>query len=152
MTRILPGLKKYSDLLIVFFTCLITIATFLLWDVSRKQKEYTYLMGKVSVQPIIQTNYIEETLHNFTRRHDLGSMVGKGMEIRTIQVSNIGRGPAYNLRFEHRGRETEKIKILQVGQTHEYFIQLEEIKSGKISPFVKITYQDAFENEYTIED
>ena len=42
--------------------------------------------------------------------------------------------------------------MLPVGQKHEYFIPAEEIRSGKTSPTVKVTYQDIFQNEFTIED
>ena len=80
----------------------------------------------------------------------MGSTVGKGIEIQTIQVSNIGRGSAYNLKMEHRGRETEKKDILLVGETHEYFILHEKIKSGEISSILKVKYQDIFGNEFTI--
>ena len=152
MGRILCFLNKYSNVLIAFFALLTTIATFLIFGVARKQTEYMDLMGKAAEQPIIRTNYIFESLHDYTRRKGLGSIVGKGSEIRTIQVSNIGRGSAYNLKIEHRGRETKEIDTLPVGQTHEYFILREKIKSGEISSIVKVKYQDIFENEYTIGD
>lgn len=142
-------LDKYSNVLTVCFTCLITLATFFIWDVSRQQTKYTYLMGKAAHRPIIQTDYIDEYLHNFNRRHELGDMAGKGMEIRTIRITNIGTGYARNVRIEQRGRETEKIPLLSVGQTHEYFIQRKSIKSGEVWPFVTVTYQDIFENEFT---
>ena len=171
--RILPFLNEYSDALIAvcaclttFFACLTVIATFLIWDVTRKQVdeltdkqveltdkqvELTDKQAELAEQPIIQTNYNVETLGQFARKHNLGSIAGKGIEIRTIQVSNIGRGSAYNLKIEQRGRETiEEIDTLPVGQTYEYFVMDEKVKSGAISPYVKVTYQDIFENEFTL--
>ena len=110
-----------------------------------------YLMGKAAEQPIIQTNYIIDNLHDYTRRNSNTVYVGND-KILVIQVSNIGKGSAYNLRIEQRGRKTKEIDILLVGQKHEYFILAEEIKSEEISPTVRVKYQDIFENEFTVED
>ena len=152
MECILLFLDKYSNVLIAFFAFLTTIATFLIWNVSRKQTRFTYLMGKASEQPIIQTNYIIDNLHDYTQRNNFSGTYVDRDKILVIQVSNIGRGSAYNLKIEQRGRETKEIDMLPVGQKHEYFILAEEIRSEKTSPTVRVTYQDIFENEFTIED
>jgi len=156
--HILPFLEKYSNVLIAISALLTTIATFFIWGVSRKQTEisrqqmeYAHLIGKASVQPIITVGYFVETMHDVTVRHDFGSIAGKGEKIRVILVTNIGKGEARNLKIEHRGRkEIEEIDILPVGHTHEYSLLEQSVKSGGISPVVKVTYQDVFENEFTI--
>ena len=159
MECILLFLEKYSNVLIAFFAFLTTIATFLIWNVSRKQTEasrkqteYMYLIGKASEQPIIQTNYIVDNLQNYTRRRDFGFVLGNREEVSIliIQVSNIGRGSAYNLKIEQRGQETIEIDILPVGQKHEYFILAEKIRSKETSPTVRVKYEDIFENEFTV--
>ena len=110
-----------------------------------------YLMGKAAEQPIIQRNYIRDTLQDYTHGKDFEFVLGnrEAVLILVIQINNIGRGAAYNLRIEQHGRETKEIDILPVGQTHEYFILAEDIRSEEISPTVKVTYQDIFENEFT---
>ena len=62
----------------------------------------------------------------------------------------MGNGPAHNLKIEQQGRETEEIDILPVGQKREYFILGEDIRSEKVSPTVKVEYQDIFEKEFTV--
>ena len=150
MERILCFLDKYSNVLIAFSACLTTIATFLIWGVAREQTEVTYLMEKAAKQPIIKTDYISETLHEYTLRNNMGSTVEKGKEIWTVQVRNVGSGSAHNLKIERRGRETIEIDTLPVGEKREYFVFVEEIRSKKVSSTVKVKYQDIFENEFTI--
>ncbi|MDD9975998.1 MAG: hypothetical protein OXU27_18455 [Candidatus Poribacteria bacterium] len=163
MESILLFLEKYSNVLIAFFAFLTTIATFLIWRVARrqaeissKQTEYMYLMGKAAEQPIIQTNYTTDNLQNYTARRNFNAVhdaVHVDIDnILVIEISNIGRGSAYNLRIEQRGRETTEIDILPVGQKYEYFVSGEDIRLAEISPTVKVTYQDIFENEFTVED
>ena len=159
MERILCFLNKYSNVLIAFFALLTTIATFLIWRVARKQTEisgkqteYMYLMGKAAEQPIIAVNCSIDDLQNYTVRNNFETVYGGREQILVIQINNIGRGAAHNLKIEQRGRETKEIDILPVGQKHEYFIRTEKIKSEDISPTVKVTYQDIFEKQFTIED
>ena len=57
-------LDKYSNVLIAISAILTTLATFLIWGVSRKQTEYMYLMAKAAERPIIQTHSFPETLHS----------------------------------------------------------------------------------------
>ena len=153
MESILLFLEKYSNVLIAFFAFLTTIATFLIWRVSSKQTEYTYLMGKVAEQPIIKIIYEIGDLRDYTMsmKNNFETVYEGSMQILTIQISNIGRGAAHNLKIEQRGRETKEIDILPVSQKHEYFIPTEEIKSGEVSSNVKVTYQDIFKNEFTTE-
>ena len=40
-------------------------------------------------------------------------------------------------------------KRLRVGKKIEYFIRVEEVTDKGVSVIPKVTYQDAFENEYT---
>ena len=157
--RILSFLNKYSNVLIAFCAVATAFATFLIWDVARKQTELTSIMGKASERPVIQIDYISETLGEFTRRNNLGDIAIHSMEIRTIRLTNTGRGSAHKLRIEFRGEKTKEIKEwelaikrkeleLAVGETYEDFISREKIESGEVSPFVKVTYQDIFKNEY----
>ena len=163
MESILLFLDKYSNVLIAFSACLTTIATFLIWgvsreqievsreqiEVSRKQAEYTHLTEKAATRPVIQIDYISETLHEYTLRNNLGSTVEKGMEIWTVQIRNIGRGTAFNLKIEHRGRDHKEEKgMLMPGEKYEYFIPRKEIESGGVSSFAKVTYQDIFKEEF----
>ena len=149
MECILLFLNKYSNVFIAFFAFLTTIATFLIWNVSRKQTRFTYLMAKASEQPIITINRFPEYLRDYILRNRNSRYLGND-RVLTIQVSNIGKGSAYNLKIEQHGQETKKIDILPVGEKHEYFIPAEEIRSEKTSPTVRVTYQDIFENELTV--
>ena len=156
MACILHFFNEYSNAIMAISACLTTAATFLLWNVASKQVELmsaqielTSMIQKAEARPIIQINYISETLHDFTIRNNLGSTVGKGMAIWTTRLRNIGRGTAYNLKIEQRGVETTEIDMLPAGQTHEDYIPREKIESGEVSSFVKVTYQDIFENEFT---
>ena len=106
-------------------------------------------MGKASEQPIITINYIIESLGDYTIRNNNTRYMGND-RVLTIQVNNIGRGSAYNLKIEQHGQEAKEIGMLPVGQKHEYFILAEEIRSENTSPTVKVTYQDIFENELTV--
>ena len=158
MECILIFLEKYSNVLIVIFAALTTTATFLIWwvarkqaEISSKQTEYTYLMGKATEQPIIQTNYTIDNLRNYMLKKGKTAYIDND-KILVIEINNIGRGSAHNLEIEQRGRETKKIDILPVGQKHEYFVLAEDIRSDKISPTVKVKYQDVFKEEFTIED
>ena len=154
MECILIFLEKYSNVLIVIFAALTTTATFLIWWVSRKQTEISSLMAKVAEQPIIQTNYTISDLRDYTMsmENNFETVIGNREQILVIQINNIGRGAAHNLKIEQRGRETKEINVLPVGQKHEYFVLAEEVRSKEISPTVKVTYQDIFKNEFTIED
>lgn len=158
METILAFLEEYSNVPMVIFTALTTLATFLIWwvtrnqaEISGKQTEYAYLMAKAAEQPIIQTSYIIDNLHNYMLRKSNTVYVDND-KILVIQMKNIGKGAAYNLKIEQRGRKTKEIDILPVGQNHEYFVLAKDIRSEEISPTVKVTYQDIFENEFTIED
>lgn len=156
MERIRCFFNEYSNAIMAISAGLTTIATFLLWNVASRQVELasaqielTSMIQTAEARPIIQINYISEILHDFTLRNNLGSTVGKGMAIRTIRLRNIGRGTAYNLKIEQRGVETTEIDMLPAGQTHEDYIPGEKIESGEVSSFVKVTYQDILENEFT---
>ena len=99
MECILLFLEKYSNVLIAFFAFLTTIATFLIWNVSRKQTEasrkqaeYTCLMGKAAEQPIITVNYTIDDLHNYTVRNNFDFVFAGSMKILVIQINSIGRG------------------------------------------------------------
>ena len=81
MERILLSLEKYSNVITAIATCLMTIATCLIWNVSRKQTEYMYLIGKASEQPIIMINRELDNLGNYPLRDDLGPTVEKGKEM-----------------------------------------------------------------------
>ena len=121
MDGMLTFLEEYSDALIVVFTALTTVATFLIWRVTRKQTEisskqteyaskqteyaskqaeYANLMAIAAEQPIITVNYTIDNLQDYTRRNDFGFVLGNREEVSilVIQVSNIGKGSAYNLR------------------------------------------------------
>ena len=149
MKRILCFLNKYSNALTAISACLTAVATFLILGVVHKQTEIMFIIGKAAERPIIEIDYISEPLHFFLVRNNLGDMAGKNMEIRTIRVRNIGRGTAFNLKMEHRGRDhIEEEDMLLPGGKYEYFISREDIKSGGVSPFAKVTYQDVFENEF----
>ena len=116
MKRILPFLDKYSNVLIAFSACLTTIATFLIWDISREQTKLTSIMGKASERPVIEIDYISETLGAFdSRNNTLGGIIGKGKEIRTIRLTNVGRGSAFKLKIEFRGEKTKKNKGMGIG-------------------------------------
>ena len=146
-------LETYSNVPIAISAILTTAATFLIWRVSSKQTKYMYLMGKAAEQPIITINYIVEYLRDYVSRNSRGGRVYMGNDrVLTILLSNIGKGSAYKLKIEQRGQKTKEIDMLIVGQKHEYFVLAEDIRSKEISPTVKVTYQDIFENEYTIED
>ena len=153
-TRLMEGIllffETYSNVPIAISAILTTVATFLIWRVSRKQTEYTYLMGKAAEQPIITVNYTIDNLHDYTVRKNFGTVYVGMDKILVIEINSIGRGAAYNLKIEQHGQETIEIDILPTGQKHEYFILAEAIRSDKISPTVKVTYQDIFENEFTI--
>ena len=103
-------LNKYSNVLIAFSACLTTIATFLIWGVTREQTELTSIMGKASERPVIEIDYISETLGEFARRNNLGGIANRSMEIRTIRLTNIDRGSARKLKIEFRGEKTKEIK------------------------------------------
>ena len=149
MEGILLFLEKYSNVPIAISAILTTTVTFLIWRVSSKQTEYTYLMGKAAEQPIIQINRMIDTIHNYMLKKGK-TVYALNDKILVIEINNIGRGAAYNLEIEQHGRETEKIDILPVGQKHEYIVLGEKIKSNNTSPTVKVTYQDIFENEFTV--
>ena len=150
MECILLFLEKYSNVLIAFFAFLTTIATFLIWDISRKQTRFTYLIGKASEQPIIAINYSIDDLHDYTVRNSFNTVFGNRERILVIQVSNVGKGSAHNLKIEQQGQETKEIDILPVGQKYEYFVLGEQIRSKEVSATVKVKYQDIFENEFTV--
>ena len=114
MECILIFLEKYSNVLIVIFAALTTTATFLIWwvarkqaEISSKQTEYTYLMGKATEQPIIQTNYTIDNLRNYMLKKGKTAYIDND-KILVIEINNIGRGSAHNLEIEQRGRETKK--------------------------------------------
>ena len=159
MKRILLFSDKHSNGIIAIATCLTTIATILICFVAYKQTKLVSIMGKAAERPVIEIDYISETLHDFTVRNNLGSMAEKGMQIRTFRLTNTGRGSACKLKIEFIGEKTKEIKEwelafetkereLAVGQTYEYFIQKKQIESGEFSSFVKVTYQDIFKNKY----
>ena len=167
MERILCFLDKYANALIAFSACLTTIATFLIWGVSRNQIEVsraqtklTSIMGKAAERPVIEIEYISETLGIFAHRNNLRStVIPVDMEIRTIRLRNTGRGSARKIKIEFRGEKTKEIKEwelgieikeweLAVGETREHYIEREKLESSKALPFVKVTYQDIFKNEY----
>ena len=157
MECILLFLEKYSNVFIAFFAFLTTIATFLIWQVSRKQTEasikqteFTYLMAKAAEQPIITVTGTIDNLHDYMLKKGNAAYVDND-KIFVIEINNIGKGSAYNLEIAQRGRETKKIDILPVGQKHEYFVLAEEIRSGEVSVPVTVKYQDIFENEFTTE-
>ena len=153
MEGILLFLEKYSNVPIAISAILTTIATFLIWRVSSKQTEISSLMAKVAEQPIIEINHSIGDLRDYTIRmgNNFETVYGGSKQILVIQINNTGRGSAYNLEIEQRGRSREKIDTLPVGQKHEYFIPTEEIKSGEITSAVKVTYQDIFKNKFTVE-
>ena len=167
-------LDKYSNGLMVIFACLTTVATFFLWNVAHKQTELMSIqteltskqaerlsiMEKASVRPIIKVNYINETHLDYTRRNNIYPVAGAyNMKIRTFRLTNTGRGSACKLKIEFYGEKTKESKEwelaiekrergLAVGETREYVIRREDIKSGGFSSFVKVTYQDILGNEY----
>ena len=164
MESILLFLEKYSNVLIAFFAFLTTIATFLIWrvsskqtEVSRRQAEIMYVMGQASEQPIIKINKIPKNPYGYSVTGVLSVVLGGfggfggGEDILIIQVINVGKGSAYNLKIEQQGQETKKINILPAGQKIEYFVSIEELESKRTSETVKVEYKDTFHNKFTSE-
>ena len=162
MKRMLHSFNEYSNGIIAISTCLTTIATILICFVAYKQTKLVSIMGKSAERPVIEIEYINEGLGMFVRRNNRGDMAGESIEIRTIRLTNTGRGSARKLKIEFygfRGKKTKEMKErelrferaeleLAVGQKHEFFIYRKQIESGEFSSFVKVTYQDIFGNEY----
>ena len=121
METILVSLEKYSNVLIVIFTALTTTATILIWwvarkqtEISSKQTEYMCLMGEVAEQPIIEINYTIGDLRDYTMsmENNFETVYEGSKQILTIQISNIGRGAAHNLKIEQRGRGNKRNRYI----------------------------------------